>query len=368
MNRITTLSIAVASFIATMLISPAAVAQDEREMLELRERAAQLLREAEELDARGRERAAAEARARAEELIGAMHERERARDERHAWRREAIERLELAMEALDRLERHDARDLLARIADAIRRESDRPLTDRRPERPEANERLHRELDALRMAAPMLAQDDRREVRAMLERAIHVRELAIEGRPEALAEGPPPRRIARILALAESVYRDHGAHDRADMLAELSAELFAREAGQRRPAGQPTPEDVEAMEIAIHGLLEAERMEAANALRRSLQSLERQRTGRGRRVMDEPSPEERRELLGMAAAIWLELDRPEEADRVRALIDRLDRPQRSRVDRPRGDAPDRAAQLERRLDELQRALEELREEIARLRRR
>ncbi len=235
------------ALILTVALVPAtaSLAQGEgarRELEAAKERIHAMMREAEELQEAGRLDAAEKVRQRAEQL-GERIERQLDR-RRHARSNETehlhnvLDGLERGMVALRELGRHEELEALERVAHEVRRElegrRERPQRERERARGEGNERemaMH-QLEILRMAMPALREGERRDAADLLERAIHARELALEGRRDDEArhirETAPNRgQQAEILGLASRLWAEFGHEERSRAVGELAEQMRAR---------------------------------------------------------------------------------------------------------------------------------------------
>ena len=242
---------------------------------------------------------------------------------------------------------------LAKILDGLERMADRfaeaiaaararaPHEGSRGDRGE-RETVERQIEALRLALPALREGERRDAAEVVELAIHTRELALEGRRDREARairerGPDREQIIELLVLAEDLYRGFGMEERAATVSAMTEELWpkrqrtrrSREHGERRRGHEREQaiHDLEVMRIARHALLEADRHDAADLVQRAIRAREVTLEGREDReaatIRDRgPRLGQQVEILQMAAGIWRELDRPERAEAVAELAERM----------------------------------------------
>ena len=386
------------------MLTPLSAAQDERRTEERQERAERRQERAEHRNERQDE-----------------HRRQR---EHQRELEEILHGLEMGMHALERLDRRDALGGLRRIADEVRdemrqdRDQDRDQERHRREgdrdRGSDDHRGQREaLATMSTAIPALREADRADLARMIEHAIRARELELEGRddPESMEirrSAPSLGNQAEILGLASRLWMDFGHESKAAALAQLARRMGAaaraereraepratdrrperdrpRETDRRPDRDRPRETDrlperdheiretMETLEIALHGLLEAERAEAADAMERILRAYRVHVEGRtdaeARRIQEAmPGVEAQIELLRMAARIWAEFGHERRAERIAALADRIVERERGRR-KARDRAPDRRGEVERleaQMAELRAAMERMAGELERLR--
>lgn len=303
----------------------------------------------------------------------------------HAARlREALSGLERGIAALRSLERIELARELERVADELRRElaagelrPEPAERARRPDHPELRVAAA-QLEALRLAMPALREEERGDAVEIVARAIHARELALEGHDgpgaaEARREAPGRDEIVKVLVLAGQIYLKRGADERARELGRLTRELWGGH-DEGRPRAEPGRDEprheLEVMETAVHGLREAGRHDAADVLARAVRARAARLEGRPDRA---PEPDDggpdlgaQVELLSMAAAEWKRLGRVDHAEAVGALAKRTqERWQRAARERE-GPQPDRLDAMAKRLDRLEAAVQRLQERIEALR--
>lgn len=125
------------------------------------------------------------------------------------------------IEALQAIGAHDEAERVARIA----RELKQKLAGD-PDREHAAGK--QQLEIMRVAQAALREAERHDALELLERAMHVRELALEGRQTPDVKSPDRASIAKVLALAAELYQDWNKPDRAELVAKL-ARTFAGKA-------------------------------------------------------------------------------------------------------------------------------------------
>jgi hypothetical protein len=125
------------------------------------------------------------------------------------------------IEALQALGAHDEAERVARIA----RELKQKLAGEQNREDAAGKQ---QLEVMRVAQAALREAERHDALELLERAMHVRELALEGRKAPDVKSPDRASIAKVLALAAELYQDWNKPDRAEMVAKL-ARTFAGKA-------------------------------------------------------------------------------------------------------------------------------------------
>ncbi|MCH8824039.1 MAG: hypothetical protein IH984_11090 [Planctomycetes bacterium] len=236
------------------------LAQHEGEQSELetaRERIHAMMREAEELQDAGRVDAADHMRKEAHKMANRIEEHlsQRRRHEQAEQDQErehlhnVLEGLERGMAALRELGRHEELEALERVVHEVRQEiegrRDRPQRKRRRERRgEGNERemaMH-QLEIMRLAMPALREGERRDAADLLERAIHARELALEGRRDEEAQqirkhAPNRAQLAEILGLSSRLWREFDNKERAQAVGQLAEQMSERAHRQRDERAQ-----------------------------------------------------------------------------------------------------------------------------------
>lgn len=303
---------------------------------------------------------------------------------------EILEGLERGMRALERLGRREEIEVLRRVADDLRGELRAHRREGEPRRDDREREIaERQIETLRLALPALREERREEAIHIVELAIGARDHMIEGNGDRrMRERAPGRgQIIEVLGLAEGIYREYGHERRAARLDRLAAELWPpRERSRHRDRPPRELEEIEIMRMAIHGLLEAERRDAADLLERAVHARQVDMEGRRDREarnIRENAPElgAQVELLQMSAGLWTEFGQLERARAIRELAERMwagrEHPQRDerprRDERRRGvpghdnDVIDRLERFQRRLDDLQRALDDSRERMRQQRR-
>ena len=338
---------------AWLLINPAASAQDpgaQREIDQARRRYHTLMRQAEELREAGRldraEAVGSEARQLGNRIEQALAKHDRQRDG-HTELVEVLEGLEHGMVALRKIGRHDEVERLERVAAAVRRELDGDEGPR--ERDTERDVVRRRIKIMRYAVEALVEAKRHDAAHLVELAMHARELALEGRRDeearAIRERAPERgQLAKFLGMAAELLQDAGRTERAAVVGELSRE-YARQQERRAHAGQDeraaARRQLELARVALRALVEAERGDAAELLERAIHArelaLEGRRDAEARRFRERaPEPGQQAEVLGLAARLLRERERPEEAEAVgamaRQLVERLRRRARERDER------------------------------------
>jgi hypothetical protein len=246
---------------AFLLLVQPALAQDERAEREIqaaKEKVHRLMQESEEL------RHQAEQLAARIEAYHARKEEDRRGDRvREADRElvEILEGLEHGMVALERIGKRDLHDMLGEIADAVRAKR-RALHGERdvigigtaPGRSKEGDRAQSEreaalhqLEVMRIAMHALLEAERGDAAELLERAIHSREVNLEGRRDEEARAireraPGLGEQTEILLHAADLWDEFGHEKKAALVRELGRQFQAkfrrsRAAEQERAAAQ-----------------------------------------------------------------------------------------------------------------------------------
>ncbi|MFG0284273.1 MAG: hypothetical protein ACF8R7_07605 [Phycisphaerales bacterium JB039] len=365
--------------------------QPERERA-ARQQAEQLAAELErEIDRLQAERDQLEQRER--RLREAQPERPRAAEPAEDRHIAIIEGLERGVWALRELGAMEEAERLAQIAERVRqrapdarRGQDRPQPDRIPrsERQVAREQL----EVMRLAMPALREGERHDAAELLELAIHQRELNLTGQREQAAElrgrAPSRAQLAEILGQAAQLWADFDRPERARAVGELARQLAPRErapeaqdqAERDRPAEQPDQSGdmrrrLEALRIAMHGLREGERADAAHIIERAIHLHELAMEGRqeeAHRIFEQegPPPEQIMRALAMATELWRQFGHEGRAEAVAAL-QREVAAHMDELARQPARAPEQFDRMRRQLDEMTRAMDEMRAQMEAMRR-
>lgn len=254
---------------ATLGVTPAA-AQNERGQREIeaaKERIHLLQREAEELKEAGRHDKADALMHQARQLEERLHRHiEQREQEKHGGEpSEILERLEMGMAALRALGRHEELERLEHIAAGLRERLQHQATQRhRDERAAAAADLARQLSGrpqqrkpdsereaalrnlkiMRYAVEALAESQHPDAADLVERALRVREMALEGRRDEearrmRASSPDAAQLVELLAMAGEILQDKGRSERAAAVGQLSRQLHER---LRRDRARPRATD------------------------------------------------------------------------------------------------------------------------------
>ncbi len=316
----------------------------------------------------------------------AERELERAKKRVHALRHVAEQLQELGRREMAQELRHEAAELAARL--------ERHLAERERARAERGETerevARRQLTVMRYAVEALVEADKHDAADLIERAMHARELALEGRRDEEAahirETAPKRgQQAELLGLAAELLQDAGRTERATVVGRLAREL----AGRREPSHRGDKErevaiqQLEHMQLGLHALLEADRKDAAELLEHAIHA--RKLALEGRRDEEAihirksaPNRGQLAELMLLAERIYDEMGHERKAEMVGRLAREL-APKRGR--RPAEHsaregheqaehleaAMQRIERLEGRLHELMEAMEALQAELHKLKR-
>lgn len=354
--------------LSTLLLLMPATAQSaqEREIEAARQRVRALRQEAEQLQ----ERIAAAERRREQEGRGRANE-------------EILQGLRQGMAALRALGAMDALEHLERIAAELEQRGGR----REPLASDNRVTLRdEEIEVMRLAIRGLVEAEHIDAAEILERAIEVSQAARRARTDrAIAElrqeAPSLGNRIEALLLAERVYREFDAPDRADMVGRYARSLMEQPDRPRetdRPRGEPTERQaarrqLDIMRMALQALADADREDAADLLEREMHIRELALEGRGFEG-ERPSRGAQAEVMMLAAEILADRGRGERAQAVGEYARQLASQARELRDAPRREGEprvngrtDQIRQLETRLDRLAEAMQELRAAVQQLRR-
>jgi hypothetical protein len=274
---------------ALILAAVLAAAPDGPDIKEAKAKIQALEDEAALLEQAGRRDQAERARAEAAALRKRI---EAAREGGDDPRVQALHNMEKAIAALDKAGYEGMAKEMRGMADRLRGEIKGVRGQPNPEA----EFWRRNLDTLRIARNALLEAQREDGADLLERAIHARELLVEGKPDraekAMKEGPGDLDIAELLLSSAGFWRSFGHADKSAQCEELARFLQhrARERGaerekpraDRRERGGPEDrmaqleERVERMERMLHDALE--RLEARDRQREVERDRDRERDG------------------------------------------------------------------------------------------
>jgi hypothetical protein len=251
--------------------------ENEREIEAAEKRVRALLREAEELHEAGRPDEAKRVERKAKELRAAIersrrHLKERRRHSERDELREILEGLERGMDALRRLERHDELERLERLAVKVRRELAEEERGGR-ERDREREVAQHQLEIMHIAFEALVKAKRKDGADLMERALHARKVALEGRRDEEArhirERAPSRgQQVELLQAAADHLREWGRKEQAAAVDKLARQMAGHE--RRREEGRPHPEH---LQEALQRL--AQLTERVNHLERVVEELHEQ---------------------------------------------------------------------------------------------
>jgi hypothetical protein len=277
---------------ACLLLAQPAAAQDERAEREIeaaKEKARQLMRESEEL------------RHKAEQLEAKIAEQLARREHGVAEQDELLEileGLEHGMVALERLGRREELRMLGRVADEVRAQRRAARKGRdvigigaSQGRSEREVAMH-QLEIMRTALPALREGERRDAAELLERAIHAREVNLEGRRDEEAHqirerSPGIGDQAEILLLAAELWQKFGHEKKAEAVGDLGRQFQAKFRRAQAAGEQKRAEGERASARAIEhfDLLAASPEQQARETQHRLELLE-ERLARLERMMEE----------------------------------------------------------------------------------
>jgi hypothetical protein len=188
--------------------------------------------------------------------------------------------LEMGMESLKALGRHDALEMLQQIADEVRRERKEARADLQPRKGKAEHpelRAAREqLQVFKVAHEGLAEGGHEEAAEQMELAVRALEMRIDGRKDEEAEevqqsAPDHAQTTELLMLAARMLKEQDKPDRAGSVARLAEQFGQRYRKQARDGGQPARRDGDDMQRQLQQL-----QDQIQELQRALQDLRRER--------------------------------------------------------------------------------------------
>ena len=328
--------------------------------------------------------------------------------------------LEMGMEALAALERHEELEMLKRIANGLRERMQRArkarelaqreereaaqkarrkaegaaMRARRKAEGEHSERdiARRRLEIMRVAFKALMEGEKREAAELMEHAIHALELGLAGRRDEEAQkirrsAPKVGAQAEILALASRLYAKWGHEKEAKIVGGLAEELgrIARRARAREkePGGKReharerernTERDIVRRRLGLFrhaatAFREAQRPDLVGHMEKAIRAyevaLEGRRDDEAHAIRKQaPSKENLAELLGYAGHLWAEWGHEEKA----AALKQLSRELLGRGEKRKSREHERREEhgAEEELSKLRRQIRELMEKTSRLR--
>ncbi|MHC4471993.1 MAG: hypothetical protein ACYTDY_00135 [Planctomycetota bacterium] len=386
----------VVGLLVFVLATQVGFAGPDREIEAAKKKVQELLRKAEELKKAGRHDEARKLVTQAEELANRLRKAKSGGKRKPVRVEEAkkiLHGLEMGMEALEALGRHEDAKRLARIADELRAK-----LEARHRGDDERGIVKKRIETMRIAMHGLLEAEKKDAAHRLEHAIHALELALEGRrdPEAIKireTAPDREQQAELLIYASKIWAEFGHEGKAERVEALARELLGKrgerarrdrpqkERPQRdRPGGRSERDIVEhrieVMRLALPALLEAGKRDAADLLERAIHGyrlkLEGRRDAEARQIYESmPTQDQQAELLMLAGKLWREYGNADKAEWCLKLSRELagrpgrDRPQRGRPQR--GGDDERMADLARKLAEMQKVLDEMRAQLERLQR-
>jgi len=241
------------------------------------------------------------------------------------------------------------------------------------------------IETLRVAMKALLEVDALDAANLVEHKIHSYELAVEGRRDAKAmkirtSAPKSEAMVKPLRRAGAVWKELGNAKKAKMCRAL-AEQYQEIAARRQKGGEGerarAKRHMEIMRIAMHGLLEAEKEDAAHRIEQVLHLYELSLAGErdeARKAREKaPNSGQLAELLLHAADLWKEFGHEGKAGQCHELGRfyqqrwKQQRAREKKAEAPRTDRDAKLAELEERLEKLHRMARELTNELERLKR-
>jgi len=293
MSRAVRVGVAVLALVSVTALVPSrtAPAQSEREIEAAKKRIQVLLEEAAELRERGDREAAErhqrEAEGLKERLAKHLAEMKRGRREENEERAEKILRgLEQGMAALRALGKRDALDIMERVTAQYKEE----LAARRRHAGQDDERAvaKKQLAIMRYALEGLIKAGHERAADQLERAIHARRLALEGRRDDEAihireSAPSLGAQVELLLLSARLLDQAGRTERAVAVRELgekfSAKLRRQQGRGQERERQEARRTLRIVRYAVDALFAANRRDAADILEHAMHAHELALEGR-----------------------------------------------------------------------------------------
>jgi hypothetical protein len=210
-----------------LLVALALAVPDDREIAAAKEKLQALLDEAALLEQAGRRDEAARVR---DEAAALKRKIEQGGKERDDPRAQALHDIEKAIKALDKAGYEGMASELRGMADRLR-------GDIKGARGQEGDFWRSNIETLRIAMKGLAEAERHDAADMVERAIHARELMLEGKPDraerAMREAPDDGALAELLLKAAGCWREFRQPEKAAQCEELGRFLGNRMAQQRQ---------------------------------------------------------------------------------------------------------------------------------------
>lgn len=312
---------------------------------------------------------------------------------------EIIDGLKAGIHALSKMGRHEEAAHLERVLKEYvakleaQRERERAKAAKAAPKSEREVVEHR-LEILRLAMKGLMEKDAIDAASLVEHRIHMYELALAGRRDEEAKKvretcPSPEQMVAPLKKAGVIWKGFGKEEKARLcwgLAEQYQEQAQKRAARKKQGAteqEVLKRHMEILRVARHGLLEAEKKDAAHRIEQVLHVYELAIEGQREKAMKArekaPNSGQLTELLFYASRIWAEFGHETKAGQCKELgqyyrqrwQQQKEREQRAADERKRAaDQKSNAAvgqnrRLEKELKDAQRMIEELEKRIRRL---
>ena len=253
--------------------------------------------------------------------VAAQDDHEAARKKLRALRQaaEALQEAGMGEEAARLMQRHE--HLEQRLERARGEGSEREHGERHNGEREVAQRLVR---AMRLGVEGLARTDRQHAAHNLERALHARQLNLEGRRDEEAReirhtAPGLGQEAELMALAANVLREQGRNDAADIVAREARRLQEWHKQRRQRSGN----QIELMLLAHRQLVAADRVDAANIIEGGIAARRMRYAGRNDEeardiIRRQPALGHQARALHLAAELLADKGKADHAHRIAQL--------------------------------------------------
>jgi hypothetical protein len=189
--------------------------------------------------------------------------------QRSPGRGEILELLGASIELYQELGMPERAEQLAAMTKELWPRRERPQRRGRADR--NREAVIHEIEVMRMALPALLEEGRRDTAELLERAVHAREVTLEGRTDEEAHeirerSPRLGQQVEILQYAAKLWEKFGHEEKAAAIRELAERMWAKRPREHEGREASLERRIDALQEQLTGL-----MQTLDALREDLQT-------------------------------------------------------------------------------------------------
>ncbi|MEN8150999.1 MAG: hypothetical protein ABFS86_14350 [Planctomycetota bacterium] len=236
-----------------------------------------------------------------------------------------IHGLKAGIHALSKMGLHEEAERLERILKEYvnKLEAKKARAGQKTEREVVKHRI----EVLRIAMKGLLEKEAIDAAHLVEHRIHMYELALEGRRDEEAKriretAPKPEQMVGPLKKAGAIWKGFGKEDKAKLCFDLAGQYYeqAKKHATRKKEGVGERDllkrHVEILRVAMHGLLEAEKKDAAHQVEQAIHVYELALEGHREKAMKAreraPNSGQLAELLLWSGKIWAEFGHEKKA--------------------------------------------------------